>query len=302
MSRRPGTYIELDAAWDDPGWTRVPNSIARCNTISRRVKGWILEVASHAPGRRLTVAEMLKCSTDGRDATYATIKEAMAAGFVTRHQDRGQYGRMGAVVYRIHVTQQTTRSEPLPDSPYAVEPVPGNPESKNQKTRNPKDQRSKQCSAAAEPSPPTAETVKDQNNACSASAPPPRGRGDGPPQNQDPQTEGQPDDDVSLWETLNYPSSPAEAARIFTPAQLTEYGKVEKAARLTELIERWFPEVLQSNNYHAIESMIEQGAPWQKILRKLLNDHGGYAKDDITRYIAEIGAWSKRQAKKAAAA
>jgi hypothetical protein len=138
VAREPGTYFELDDAWSDPGWTRVPNGIARCVTISRRVKGWILEVASHAPGRRLTFTDMIKFSKDGRDATYSTIKEAMDAGFVTRSQDRDINGRMGAVVYRLHVTPQNPSSEPLPGSPDAVGPETVKPGT-SKKTGNSKD-------------------------------------------------------------------------------------------------------------------------------------------------------------------
>lgn len=134
-SREPGTYFELDEAWGDPGWTRVPNSIARCSTVSRRVKGWILEVASHVPGRRLTFDEMLGNSTDGRDATYSTINEAIKAGFVTRRQERDQYGRMGAVVYRVHVTPQNPSSAPVPGKPVPADPIPEDPDT-SKKTRS----------------------------------------------------------------------------------------------------------------------------------------------------------------------
>jgi hypothetical protein len=139
-SRQSGTYFELDPAWADPGWTRMPNSIVRCTTISRRLKGWMLECASHEPGRRLTFKDMLGTSTDGRDATYATIKEGVDSGFVTRTQERDESGRMGIVVYRLHVTQQNPRSEPLPGSPDTgnpdtAEPEPENPET-SKKTRS----------------------------------------------------------------------------------------------------------------------------------------------------------------------
>lgn len=131
--KQSGTYIELDEDWNDPGWTRVPNSIARCNTISRRLKGWILEVASHEPGRRLTFADMLGTSTDGRDATYSTIKEGVDAGFITRYRDRDDSGRLGIVVYRVHVRQRNPRSEPLTpypevDDPRTAEPLTAKPD------------------------------------------------------------------------------------------------------------------------------------------------------------------------------
>lgn len=152
MTLASGTYFELDSAWNDPGWTRVPNTVARCTTISRRLKGWILECASHAPGRRLTFADMLDSSIDGRDATYATIKEGVAAGFITRRQERDNTGRLGVVVYRLHVTPQNRRSTPLPASPdteepdteepFTVQPDTVNPETCKETKRSLEDQRS----------------------------------------------------------------------------------------------------------------------------------------------------------------
>lgn len=122
-TKMSGTYFELDEEWDDPGWTRIPNGIARCTTISRRLKGWILECASHARGRRMTFAEMLGASTDGRDATYATIKEGIEAGYVTRSRGRDDSGRLGVVVYRLHVAPQPAKPEgPLPGFPDMAEP------------------------------------------------------------------------------------------------------------------------------------------------------------------------------------
>lgn len=129
-----GTYIELDPGWNDPGWSRVPNSIARCPAVSRRFKGWALEVASHEPGRRIGFADMLELSTDGRDATYATIREGVKAGFVTRDQQRDASGRLGIVIYRLHVSQQNPRSEPLPEMPYTGEPDPVQPVTVNPET------------------------------------------------------------------------------------------------------------------------------------------------------------------------
>lgn len=145
-----GTYIELDDGWDEPGWTRVPNGIARCKTISRRLKGWILEVASHEKGRRITVTDMVAASTDGRDATYATIKEGIAAGFITRRQERDESGRVGVVVYRLHQTPQKPRSEPLPGLPDTAGPDTANPETSKKTSKDLKDQRSKDMSADAD--------------------------------------------------------------------------------------------------------------------------------------------------------
>jgi len=127
--REPGTYIELDAEWNDAGWTRVPNSVVRCQTISRGAKGMVVELASHVVGRRLTLDEMIAMSTDGRDATRARIVELERAGFLTRYRERDSHGRLGVAVYRLHVQPQTCRSEPKPDFPTLAEPTLAGPTS-----------------------------------------------------------------------------------------------------------------------------------------------------------------------------
>ena len=151
-AREPGTYIELDNSWADPGWVRVPNTIARCTTISRGAKGFVLEVASHTPGHRLTMADLISSSTDGRDATRARITELEQAGFLTRYRERDTNGRLGAVVYRLHVTPQTPRSEPETDFPALAEPTPENPTLVNpvtsKKTKDLEDKRSKDLATA----------------------------------------------------------------------------------------------------------------------------------------------------------
>lgn len=168
-AREPGTYFELDEAWNDSGWVRVPNSIARCATLSRRAKGWILEVASHAPGHRLTFPDMIRMSRDGRDATYSTIKEAMEAGYVTRNQDRDINGRLGAVIYRLHVTPQKTSSGPLPGKPDTGKPEAGRPETgrpeTSKKTKVLKEQTPKplvNADASTVPDPPPDDGHADQ--------------------------------------------------------------------------------------------------------------------------------------------
>lgn len=298
-----GTYIELDDAWADPGWTRVPNSIARCTTISRRVKGWILEVASHAPGRRLTFAEMLACSTDGRHATYATINEAVNAGIVTRSRERDTLGRLGATVYRVHVTPQNPRSAPLSKCPDLECPDPESRETKREKTNNLEDQTQEdsiQHGSAAEPSSLRDDGFQDQNivhgEPC---APSPRQRGAGPRSNQDPKffkNQDRKHEDRKAARRGKRPPAPQAAPAAPVSAKVSQaprtakkpkraprprpdvdwddYGWAAKLERLTKLID---DEVeLLPNEAHAVESMIRQGAHWKKIMTAILRqrEHG----------------------------
>jgi hypothetical protein len=115
-------------------------------TISRGAKGLVLELSSHAQGRRLTLEEIVAASADGRHSTRARIAELVEAGLLTRHQERDQYGRLGATVYRLHVQpqatastlsgKQTCRSEPLSGFPTADYPTAGNPTADGPTTEN----------------------------------------------------------------------------------------------------------------------------------------------------------------------
>jgi len=100
--REPGTYVELDAEWNDAGWTRVPNSVVRCQTISRGAKGMLAELAAHGVGRLLTLDEMVDMSADGRDATKALIAELEGVGFLTVYRERDSQGRPTVDVYRLY--------------------------------------------------------------------------------------------------------------------------------------------------------------------------------------------------------
>lgn len=248
MSREPGTYIELDTAWNDPGWTRVPNTIARCNTVSRRVKGWVLEVASHATGRRITFAEMLKCSTDGRDATYATIKEAVDAGFVTRRQERDSNGRVGAVVYRLHVTPQNPRSEPLPDFPDTAEPDTAKPETIKQKTKNLKDQEPKH----GDESPPEDRGAEDQN----ISVPLP---GDAAAHQH-------------LSDVWDQPPGPETYAR--TPENHGLDGDTLRLCRRFDFYGKYLPGGADPDELVTVEAMSGRGYDWRAIFRRICKQRG----------------------------
>jgi hypothetical protein len=138
----PGTYVELDDAWSDPGWTRVPNSIVRCPELSLGAKGLVCELASNAPGFRMTVDALIAQSTDGRDAHRARFTELQRAGYLTKRQERDRFGRLGVVVFRLHVQPQKPTSEPAPAFPATADPAPVKPTS-SKKTRNLEDQQPK---------------------------------------------------------------------------------------------------------------------------------------------------------------
>lgn len=56
----------------------------------------------------------------GRDGVYGLLQELITAGYVQRHQDRGESGLLGETHYVVSET-------PLPALPYPVEPLPAQP-------------------------------------------------------------------------------------------------------------------------------------------------------------------------------
>lgn len=67
----------------------------------------------------------------GRDGVYGLLDELIAAGYVTRTQERLPSGHLSEVHYMVSEESTTTAPDtpppPLPALPYTVEPYPANP-------------------------------------------------------------------------------------------------------------------------------------------------------------------------------
>lgn len=104
-------------------FTTVPNSWVRDPRISRKAKGIMIEVMSHAPGWQITVESLVKNGTEGIDAIRSGIIELEKAGYLVRSRVRDDQGKMRGVDYLI--VDPFADGDPQPPEP--EEPKRGKP-------------------------------------------------------------------------------------------------------------------------------------------------------------------------------
>lgn len=85
-----------------PDVAAVNRHLLRRNDISLRAKGFIALLMSHASGYKMSMRNLIHQSSDGRDATYAALKEAKRLGYVDVRRVRDNTGRFTRVVWTVH--------------------------------------------------------------------------------------------------------------------------------------------------------------------------------------------------------
>ncbi|MGP4112344.1 hypothetical protein ACTWP5_15705 [Streptomyces sp. 4N509B] len=130
-------------------FTQVSNQLARDKRLSRRARGLFLEISSHRDGYGLTVESLVRSGPEGREAIMSGLRELERYGYLARHQERDERGRMGTAVYRITdsprragsatpPTPQARTSRPSSEIPTTDEPasVAPSPQKTNSKKTN----------------------------------------------------------------------------------------------------------------------------------------------------------------------
>lgn len=82
-------------------FTSVPTHWLRDPRASRGLKAVLSYWQSHAIGYRVTIEQTIAEMAEGRDAIYASVKEAVDLGYLVRLQDRGARGRFGSTEYTL---------------------------------------------------------------------------------------------------------------------------------------------------------------------------------------------------------
>lgn len=78
------TFIQKDPSWDDDGWTKVPNEIARDSNLSLEARGLILYLASHSTAFRVRLLTIQKAVGVGREKLRRLMNELDEAGYLDR--------------------------------------------------------------------------------------------------------------------------------------------------------------------------------------------------------------------------
>ncbi|MEU5436447.1 hypothetical protein AB0G73_24135 [Streptomyces sp. NPDC020719] len=133
-------------------FTQISNALFRDPRISFKAKGLFGLISTHRDGWRITVAELSRCATDGRDAVNSGLRELESHGYLIRERERNEDGTLGEAVYGItdmpaHLydlvgeaaptlpVPQTRRSQPMTGFPTLDNPVLADPEPKNTKRK-----------------------------------------------------------------------------------------------------------------------------------------------------------------------
>ncbi|MFE4861467.1 hypothetical protein [Streptomyces sp. NPDC056670] len=133
-------------------FTQISNALFRDPRVSYKAKGLFGLLTTHRDGWRVTVAELARCATDGRDAVNSGLKELERYGYLTRGRERNGDGTLGETVYAITdmpahlydllgdaastvLVPQTRRSQPMTGNPAWDNPVLADPAPKNTKRK-----------------------------------------------------------------------------------------------------------------------------------------------------------------------
>lgn len=82
-------------------FTQVPVHWSRDKRMSGKAKGYLAYIASHHHDYDLTVKQMIAEMADGPAAIYSGLKELEKFGYLKRHRQRGERGRLGGVDWEI---------------------------------------------------------------------------------------------------------------------------------------------------------------------------------------------------------
>ncbi|MFE2305003.1 hypothetical protein [Streptomyces sp. NPDC059411] len=142
-------------------FTQIANALFRDRRISFKAKGIFGLISTHREGFTVTVAALVRASTDGKAAVTTGLRELEKFGYLERGQDHADDGTFAEAWYRItdvpaHLFDllgddatdmldraQNRRSEPLRDFPSTDDPAAGNRTTKNTKLKNTNKQKTK---------------------------------------------------------------------------------------------------------------------------------------------------------------
>lgn len=82
-------------------FTQVRNEWARDRRISSKARGLLTYLHSHQDGYELSLAQIVRDCTDGKDAVKTGLEELEANGYLLRTRARGERGRWGETDYTL---------------------------------------------------------------------------------------------------------------------------------------------------------------------------------------------------------
>lgn len=115
----------------DDKFTQIPNDWLRDERLSLGAIGLLAQILSHAPGWEISLESLGRANNVGRDAIRTLINELMAAGYLSRSEERNR-NAAGHLTSYSYTTKdpETTGVSPTLAEPTLAEPTLVNPQHK----------------------------------------------------------------------------------------------------------------------------------------------------------------------------
>jgi DNA-binding transcriptional MocR family regulator len=117
------------------GFAQIPNKTLQDTTITSKARGILTYLLSFPEDWTVSIQALSKQLIEGRDSISAAFDELIAAGYVSREQERRKDGSFGELTYYVYAEKQA--QSPLVDAPIADKPITENPISVNPISVNP---------------------------------------------------------------------------------------------------------------------------------------------------------------------
>lgn len=142
MSDRSNTIYRVVKNRENP-YVMINKAFLSNNEMSWKAKGILSYLLSKPDNWEVRIGDLIKQSTDGRDAVYSGLKELEKFGYIVKELIRDKNGKFSQVVYNIYESPvesvDTSETEPLTENPYAENPNTVQPNTEKPMPNNNKD-------------------------------------------------------------------------------------------------------------------------------------------------------------------
>ncbi|MER7056585.1 hypothetical protein [Streptomyces sp. NPDC000351] len=134
-------------------FTQISNALFRDGRLGFKAKGIFGYISTHRSGWQVTVADLVRCGSEGVDAVTTGLKQLGQHGFLHRTRERNSNGTLGQALYVITdlPASQHPRSHPESGFPGLDEPTladPGTKKTNRKKTNKQKTRPLRPCDRA----------------------------------------------------------------------------------------------------------------------------------------------------------
>lgn len=108
-------------------FTQIPNGWLRDPRLSRRARGLLAELMTHAIGWEITIESLVATGIEGRDAIRRAVGELVELGYLKQDRVRDEAGKLRGAHYELGSPDEPKSDLPTLDKPTSVKPYVGEP-------------------------------------------------------------------------------------------------------------------------------------------------------------------------------